>query len=125
MKLNATKKSFPNTDSEWQALIAAAPGRRRAPSAQAEKELTERSVMVTSGGHAAVREALAAKRRPGQRGPQKTPTKERVALRLSKDVLAHFRSEGAGWQSRIDETLKAVVTRKQTAQTKRAGMKRS
>lgn len=46
---------------------------------------------------------------PGRRGPQKTPTKELVSLRLSKEVLNHFRSTGPGWQTRIDETLKRAV----------------
>ena len=48
-------------------------------------------------------------RRPGQRGPQKAPTKERVTLRLSLDVVAHFRATGEGWQTRIDEALKKLI----------------
>jgi len=27
-------------------------------------------------------------------------------VRLSQDVLAHFRKSGPGWQTRIDETLR-------------------
>ncbi len=46
------------------------------------------------------------RRRPGQRGAQKAPTKERTTLRLSADVLAHFRADGPGWQTRIDEALR-------------------
>ncbi|MGQ0742705.1 MAG: BrnA antitoxin family protein [Alphaproteobacteria bacterium] len=46
------------------------------------------------------------KRRPGERGPQKTPTKQQVTLRLDRDVLARFRSTGRGWQKRINEALK-------------------
>ena len=41
----------------------------------------------------------------GQRGPQKAPTKERIGLRLDRDVVAHFRATGPGWQSRINEVL--------------------
>ncbi|MCG6114155.1 MAG: BrnA antitoxin family protein [Mesorhizobium sp.] len=41
----------------------------------------------------------------GQRGPQKTPTKERVGLRLDQEVVEHFRSTGPGWQGRINEVL--------------------
>jgi len=70
------------------------------------------AVVVPGGAPAAVRAALAAKRRPGERGPQKAPTKERVSLRLSREVLSHFRATGAGWQRRIDETLKAALGRK-------------
>lgn len=40
------------------------------------------------------------------RGPQKAPTKERVGIRLSPEVLESFRATGTGWQSRIDNALK-------------------
>jgi uncharacterized protein (DUF4415 family) len=40
------------------------------------------------------------------RGPQKTPVKTRISIRLSQDVLATFRASGAGWQTRIDAALK-------------------
>lgn len=40
------------------------------------------------------------------RGPQKTPTKERITIRLSRDVLEQFRSTGDGWQTRVDTALK-------------------
>ncbi len=36
--------------------------------------------------------------------------KEQVTLRLSPEVLAHFRATGKGCQTRIDEALKRVVT---------------
>ena len=42
----------------------------------------------------------------GQRGPQKTPTKQQVTLRLDKDVVERFRATGTGWQSRINEALR-------------------
>jgi uncharacterized protein (DUF4415 family) len=42
----------------------------------------------------------------GERGPQKTPTKQQVTLRLDRDVLERFRSTGEGWQSRINEALR-------------------
>ena len=34
-----------------------------------------------------------------------------TTLRLSPEVLAHFRSGGPGWQTRIDQALKRVVAR--------------
>lgn len=40
------------------------------------------------------------------RGPQKMPTKERVTIRLSPDVVQPFRDTGAGWQGRLDAALK-------------------
>ena len=45
------------------------------------------------------------------RGPQKAPTKERVALRLSPEVVEYFRATGAGWQTRMDQALLEVVHR--------------
>ena len=43
------------------------------------------------------------------RGPQKAPTKERVALRLFREVVDCFRATGTGWQTRIDGELVKVV----------------
>lgn len=40
------------------------------------------------------------------RGPQKAPTKERVTIRLSRDVVERFRATGDGWQTRMDAALK-------------------
>src|SRR5579863_6753631 len=46
------------------------------------------------------------------RGPNKAPTKKQVSLRLSPEVIQHFKKGGKGWQSRINETLRRVVKRK-------------
>ncbi|MCF8151650.1 MAG: BrnA antitoxin family protein [Burkholderiaceae bacterium] len=46
------------------------------------------------------------KRKLGVRGPQKTPTKERITIRLSRDVLEPFRESGEGWQTRVDAALR-------------------
>ena len=43
-----------------------------------------------------------------QRGPQKAPKKVPVSLRLSPEVLSHFK-QYRGWQSRIDSILKRAV----------------
>jgi uncharacterized protein (DUF4415 family) len=42
----------------------------------------------------------------GVRGPQKSPTKERITIRLSQDVVAQFRESGEGWQTRVDAALR-------------------
>ncbi|MBK1674178.1 MULTISPECIES: BrnA antitoxin family protein [Ectothiorhodospira] len=34
------------------------------------------------------------------------PTKERITIRLSPDVVARFRATGPGWQTRMDAALK-------------------
>ena len=36
-------------------------------------------------------------------------TKEQVALRIDKDVLARFRAGGPGWQTRMNEARRAAV----------------
>ena len=46
-----------------------------------------------------------------RRGPQKTPTKELISIRLSRDVLAGFRAGGPGWQGRIEAALKRSLAR--------------
>jgi uncharacterized protein (DUF4415 family) len=43
--------------------------------------------------------------RRGKRGPQKAPTKKLVSLRLSPEVIDHFKAGGPGWQTRIDGAL--------------------
>jgi uncharacterized protein (DUF4415 family) len=44
-----------------------------------------------------------------KRGPQKTPTKQLVSLRLSREVLSHFKAKGPGWQTRIDNALRSAI----------------
>lgn len=44
-----------------------------------------------------------------KRGPQRTPTKELVALRLDRDVLEALRGSGRGWQSRANAALRKSV----------------
>src|SRR5882757_3632004 len=44
-----------------------------------------------------------------RRGPQKAPKKVPVSIRLSPDVVAHFRGKGRGWQSEIDDMLRSVI----------------
>lgn len=43
--------------------------------------------------------------------PKSSVTKHLTSLRLSKEVLKHFRQTGPGWQTRIDEALKKHVAR--------------
>lgn len=40
------------------------------------------------------------------RGPQKTPTKELISIRLSQDVVSRLRASGPGWQARVDQHLR-------------------
>ena len=43
--------------------------------------------------------------------PKAAVTKRLTSLRLSEEVLKHFRATGRGWQTRIDEILKKHVMR--------------
>jgi len=48
---------------------------------------------------------LSLKKKLGVRGAQKTPTKERITIRLSREVVNQFRESGEGWQTRVDAAL--------------------
>jgi uncharacterized protein (DUF4415 family) len=50
--------------------------------------------------------------RRGKRGPQKTPTKKLVSLRLSREVIDHFKAGGPGWQTRIDGALLKAIRKR-------------
>lgn len=44
--------------------------------------------------------------------PRRNPVpagKEQVALRLDRDVLAHFQEDGPGWQDRINAALRKAA----------------
>jgi uncharacterized protein (DUF4415 family) len=41
--------------------------------------------------------------------PKSETTKQAISIRLSADVLAYFRKQGKGWQTRMDEVLKEYV----------------
>ena len=109
MKSASSSKKFPTSQAEIEAAIAQAPGTDRPLTAREEVKWST-GVMVNGGGYEAVRKALAAKRKPGQRGAQLAPTKQLVSVRYSPEVLAFFKASGAGWQSRMDDALKQWVS---------------
>ena len=47
--------------------------------------------------------------------PRKERPKEAVKLRISGEVLDHFRAGGPGWQTRINATLERAVARERKA----------
>lgn len=49
---------------------------------------------------------LSLRKKLGVRGPQKMPTKERITIRLSREVVEQFRESGEGWQTRVDAALR-------------------
>ena len=107
MKSVATRKKPPATPADWEALIAAAPGKDRALTAAEEKKMAN-AVVVKGGGYAAVRAA----RQRGERGPQVTPTKQLVSVRYSPEVLQYFKGTGTGWQTRMNEALLEWVSKR-------------
>ena len=53
------------------------------------------------------------------RGPQKSPTKVLTTVRLDADVMAFFKSQGRGYQTRINEELRKVAAKGLTSSSKR------
>ena len=51
------------------------------------------------------------------RGPQKAPTKVLTTVRLDADVLAFFKAQGSGYQTRINDELRKVVAKGLTARS--------
>ena len=45
--------------------------------------------------------------------PRAEHPKERINIRLSHEVLEYFKSEGVGWQTRIDLALRQFITEHQ------------
>ena len=51
--------------------------------------------------------------KPLKRGrPKAAAPKQAINIRLSPDVLTHFRATGPGWQSRIDAALKKHIAKR-------------
>jgi uncharacterized protein (DUF4415 family) len=58
-------------------------------------------------GGKVIRPASGTLTKPGR--PKSAAPKKSVHLRLSPDVLAHFRATGKGWQTRIDDALRKAA----------------
>ena len=52
-------------------------------------------------------EALKPKLRTGR--PKAEVTKERISIRLSRDVMTQFRATGKGWQTRMELALRQYI----------------
>jgi uncharacterized protein (DUF4415 family) len=110
MKSKDSSAKLPSSPKEWEEVIAAAPGKHR-PLTAKEKKQWDNAVVVDGGGYKAVRAAVAAKRKQGERGPQRSATKQLVSVRYSPEVLTYFKASGAGWQTRMDDALKQWVSK--------------
>ncbi len=101
------KQPLPRTDAEWEALIVEAPGEDRPLDPVEEQAFWENAVVVYAGGPAAVRAALAEKRRA--RGLQKAPRKVATTIRFDAEVLAALKASGKGWQTRVNAIVRQWV----------------
>ena len=57
------------------------------------------------------------------RGPQKAPTKVLTTVRLDVDVIAFFKAQGRGYQTRINDELRKVVAKGLTTRSTRTRAK--
>ncbi|MDD5034829.1 MAG: BrnA antitoxin family protein [Methylococcaceae bacterium] len=96
-KPNATSPRF--SPEQIAAALAAA------PQATEVEDIDWSDAVITEGG--GIRATLDSLHR--QRGPNKRLRKEQVAVRFSPEVLAYFRAQGRGWQTRMDEALKEFI----------------
>ncbi len=46
---------------------------------------------------------------PRIRGPQKSPTKIPVSIRLNQDIVEYFKSQGKGWQTKVNKILRNYI----------------
>jgi uncharacterized protein (DUF4415 family) len=67
-----------------------------------------------SVGGKVVREATGTLTKRG-RPPVGDAPKQQVTLRLPRDVIAHFKAGGVGWQTRIGEVLQRHIARSEKA----------
>jgi len=70
------------------------------------RELASEDLKRFGSPHEVLPESLREKIGTRRRGPQKTPTKVPVTIRLSRDVVERFKASGTGWQTRVDTALK-------------------
>ena len=65
--------------------------------------------IASAGTFADLPPELGRKLRSRTRGPQQTPSKTLISVRLSQEVLEFFRSGGSDWQSRMNKVLQDYV----------------
>jgi uncharacterized protein (DUF4415 family) len=106
MKRAPTSKPSAFSKEQKAAAIAAAPARVNDP----ECPYDPNDAAAVSAYWAKAKVRL-----PGQRGPQRNPTKVAVTVRYSPEVVDYFRATGEGWQTRMNDALRAYVKRHRVA----------
>lgn len=73
------------------------------PTPEEDKAITE-AAMSDPDALPLTDEEFAKLKRVGR--PKSAVTKERITIRLSRDVVDSFRATGEGWQTKMDEALR-------------------
>ena len=55
------------------------------------------------------------------RGPQHAPTKHPINIRLDATIVDYYRATGKGWQTRLNDDLAILVTRRVRTHTRKTG----
>lgn len=94
--------------------------RKPLTNAQGEvRELTARDAAAAVPFVALPAEEQTVLRELRKRGPQKSPKKVPVSIRLSSDVADGLRATGKGWQIRADEALRSWLQQKKSSRKRR------
>ncbi|MDP2432214.1 MAG: BrnA antitoxin family protein [Pseudomonadota bacterium] len=100
MKHAPTSRPSTFSKEQMEAAIAAAPDRIDDPECPYDPNDADSVAAFWAKGEV---------RRPGQRGPQKRPTKVAVTVRYSPEVVDYFKATGEGWQTRMNDALREYV----------------
>lgn len=106
MKRAPTSKPLPFSKEQVATAIAAAPDRVDDPKSPYDPNDAASVAAFWAKGKV---------RLPGQRGPQKHPTKVPVTVRYSPEVVEYFKATGEGWQTRMNDALREYVARHRAA----------
>lgn len=106
MKRAPTSKPLAFSKQQMAAAVAAAPERVSDPDCPYDPN---------DAGAVAAYWAKGKVRLPGQRGPQKQPTKVAVTVRYSPEVIDYFKATGEGWQTRMNDALREYVEQHRSA----------
>ena len=98
-KALAAKRASGSDRTDWKRVL-------RMSGATVNKNAREDADNPPLSARALARATIVRRGRPKLANP-----KQQVTLRLSAQVLAHYRARGAGWQSRIDEDLRKLAGR--------------
>jgi len=85
---------------------------KRAPLIDADgevRELTAKDLARFRPAHEVLPPALQAALGMRRRGPQKAPTKVSTTIRFDADVLEALKATGQGWQTRLNDLVRADI----------------